>query len=226
MTTARRTGDETVLPITKRRLAGAATALVLTLLINTMAACNRGDHLPWSDDFDSPDSGWQAETDASAEVSYADGTMRILVYWADRYAWALAQRSFSDYHLRVEASQVAGPDDNEYGVLARVQDKRHMYRFAISGDGYFQVVKLDGGQETLLTDEWTVSNAIQTGAATNVIEITCQGSRMTFRVNGVVLAEVEDKSYKTGDVGLYAGTFHDPGDGVEIHFDNLSISLP
>jgi hypothetical protein len=42
-----------------------------------------------------------------------------------------------------------------------------------------------------------------------------------FRVNGTVLAEVEDGSYRNGDIGLYAGSFFEPG--VEVHFDNLKL---
>jgi hypothetical protein len=208
------------------RVKGLALALILVGALSTTCARHAGEGLPWEDDFSDPASGWQAESDASAEVGYADGRMRIAVYWADRFAWAAAQRSFSDFHLTVEASQVSGPDDNEYGVQVRMQDRTHLYRFSISGDGYYQVSRLDGDSELLLTPEWTPSPAIHTGVATNVLEVICQGPRMTFLVNGTLLAEVEDSRYKAGDIALFAGSFHDPGDGVEIHFDNLRLTAP
>ena len=206
--------------------ARTAAYVLAILLLAGMIACGRVEDLPWSDDFSDPEGGWKTETDASAEVAYAGGVMRILIRWSDRLAWAAAQRQFGDYHLRVEASQVAGPDDNEYGVMVRMKDKHHLYRFAISGDGYFQVTKVDGDQQTLLTDEWTLNDAIHTGHATNVVEVLCRGPQMVFRVNDVVLAEVEDSSYRSGDIALYAGSFRDPGDGVEIHFDNLTLTEP
>jgi len=182
--------------------------------------------LPWQDDFSSAESGWQAESDASAEVRYADGAMQIRVMWPDSLSWAAAGRDLSDIHLTVEASQIAGPDDNEYGVLTRMQDGRHFYMFAVSGDGYYRVVKRDGDEETLLTDDWTLTDAINRGAATNRLEVTCQGGRLAMIINGAVVAEVVDDTYGHGDIALYAGTFRDPGRGVEIHFDNLEVTRP
>ena len=211
---------------TAARLAqGTALFLVASALV-VLAGCSGGDGLPWQDDFSDPASGWQAESDASAEVSYAAGAMRVLVKWADSLSWASAGRDLSDFHLSVRATQASGPDDNEYGVLARIQDSQRFYVFAISGDGYYRIVKRDGGGETLLSGDWSTSDAINTGAASNLLEVVCQGDTMTLRVNGVVLAKVEDSSYEHGDIGLYAGTFRDPGTGVEIHFDDLAVRQP
>jgi hypothetical protein len=180
--------------------------------------------LPWSDDFSDPASGWQVESDATAEVGYHEGALRILVKSDKLLAWAFAGHEFSDFHLTVDATQVAGPNDNEYGVLVRIQDRNHLYRFSISGDGYYQISKHAGDAWERMTAEWPQSDAIHTGAAMNRLEVICQGEVMTFLVNGVQLAQVQDTDYLEGDVGLYAGTFYEPG--VEIHFDNLSIAEP
>jgi len=142
----------------------------------------------------------------------------------NQLAWAFAGREFSDFHLIVEATQVAGPDDNEYGVLVRMEDTDHFYRFSISGDGYYLVSKYDGEVWTPLSGDWMLSDAVQTGAATNLLEIVCQGATMVFLVNGEQLVQVEDADYSRGDIGLYAGSFFEPG--VEIHFDNLRVEEP
>jgi hypothetical protein len=189
-----------------------------------LAACGGGE-LSWSDDFSDPTSGWLAESDASAEVKYHDGVMCILVKTPNSLAWASAEREFSDFRLTVEATQVAGPDDNEYGVLVRMRDSDHFYRFSISGDGYYLVSKYDGEEWKMLSgDDWLSSDAIHLGAATNLVQVVCQGATMTFFVNGVQLAKVRDGGYSRGDVGLYAGSFFEPG--VEIHFDNLRVDSP
>jgi len=199
---------------------------VLVALAALLAACG-GEQLPWSDDFSDPASGWQAETDASAEVGYHDGVMRILVKAPNRLAWASAGREFASFRLAVEATQVAGPDDNEYGVLVRMKDADHFYRFSISGDGYYQVGKYDGEWEVLVDWSLPPSGAIHMGAATNLLEVVCQGATMIFLVNGVQLAQVEDSSYFRGDVGLYAGSFFEFVEpGVEVHFDNLRVEEP
>jgi len=204
--------------ISRRWLVTALVALVALLV-----ACE-GEQLPWADDFSDPASGWQAESDASAKVGYHEGEMCILVKSPNRLAWASAEREFSDFHLAVEATQVAGPDDNEYGVLVRMQDSDHFYRFSISGDGYYLVSKYDGEKWMALNGDWTPSDAIHLGAVVNLLEVVCQGATMTFLANGVQLVQVEDSSYSRGDIGLYAGSFFEPG--VEIHFDNLYLEAP
>lgn len=201
----------------------AGKRLLIVVWAVLLLACE-GEQLPWADDFSDPASGWQAESDASAEVGYHEGVMRILVNVPNSLAWASAGREFSDFHLTVEATQVAGPDDNEYGVLVRMKDASHFYRLSISGDGYYQVSKYDGGAWEPLNGDWMPSDAIQRGAATNFLEVICQGARMTFLVNGVTLAQVEEGGYSRGDIGLYAGSFFEPG--VEIHFDNLTVTEP
>ena len=197
--------------------------LLVVALVVLLVACG-GGQLPWSDDFSDPASGWQAESDASAEVGYSEGVMRLLVKVTNRLAWASAERELSDFHLTVEAAQVAGPDDNEYGVLVRMKDTSHFYIFSVSGDGYYQVSKYDGEEWVVLSGDWTPSDAIQMGVATNLLEVVCQGTTMTFLATGVTLTQVEDRSYPRGDVGLYAGSFFEPG--VEVHFDDLIVTEP
>lgn len=201
----------------------AGKRLLAVALVVFLVACG-GEQLPWSDDFSDPAGGWQAESDASAEVRCYEGVMRLLVKVPNRLAWASAGQEFSDFRLAVEATQVAGPDDNEYGVLVRMRDADHFYRFSISGDGYYLVSKYDGGVWEVLNDDWTSSAAIHLGTVTNLLEVVCRGATMTFLVNGVTLMQVEDGSYSRGDIGLYAGSFFEPG--VEIHFDNLTVTEP
>jgi hypothetical protein len=196
--------------------------VLVVLLSILLVACGRGEQpSPWADDFSDPAGDWQAESDASAEVECYEGVMRVLVKAPNRLAWASAGREFSDFHLSVEATQVAGPDDNEYGVLVRMQDADHFYRFSISGDGYYMVSKYDGKEWIALNGDWTPADPVHLGAATNLLEVICQGAKMTFLVNGVQLIEVEDTSYSRGDIGLYVGSFFEPG--VEVHFDNLRV---
>ncbi|MBN1953446.1 MAG: hypothetical protein JW900_00210 [Anaerolineae bacterium] len=194
----------------------------LLLLALLLAACVGGD-VSWNEDFASP-GAWQVESDATAQVGVQDGVLRVYVIVPNQLAWATASQDLRDFHLTVEATQVAGPDDNEYGVLLRMEDSDNFYRFSISGDGYFLVSKFVDGTPELLGGNWTPTEAIRQGQATNVIEVTAQGSALILVVNGQELARVEDRQFSHGNVGLYAGTFYQGG--VEIHFDNLHVTPP
>jgi len=197
--------------------------VLLAALAVLLVSCGGGGALPWNEDFSAPGT-WQAESDATAQVAVQDGVLRVYVAVPNQLAWAIAGKDFRDFHLTVEATQVSGPDDNEYGVLVRMQDHSNFYRFSISGDGYFLVSKFVDGQAELLGSNWTPSEAINQGQATNVVEVICQGDSMTFIVNGQQLAQVEDGQFTHGDIGLYAGSFYEGG--VEVHFDNLSVTEP
>ncbi len=205
-----------------KHLSIAILALVAVLAVG--CGGEEPESFSWHDDFSDPGSGWQAESDASAEVGYHDGVMRIVIQAPNRLAWASSGREYTDFHLTVEATQADGPDDNEYGVLARMQDDDHFYRFSISGDGFYQIAKYDGGAWEPLSGDWAPADAIRQGQATNRLEVIAQDAKMTLRVNDEELAQVEDSSYRRGDIGLYAGAFFEPG--VEVHFDNLSVTEP
>jgi len=189
-----------------------------------LAACaGGGNGLPWNDDF-SALGAWQAESDATAQVDVQDGVLRIHITVPDQLAWAVAGKSFRDVHITVDATQVGGPDDNEYGILARLRDHNNYYRFSISGDGYFLISKVVNGRSELLGANWTPADAIHQGQATNTLEVICLGDTLTFRVNGEQLAQVQDRQFANGDLGLYAGSFYEGG--VEVHFDNLRVVQP
>lgn len=197
---------------------------VLIIGLMLLLGCASEQPVSWTDDFSDASSGWMAESDASAEVGYHDGVMRVLIAVPNRLAWVSLEREFSDFRLTVDATQVAGPDDNEYGVLVRMKDADSFYRFSISGDGYYLITKYDGDVWSPLSGDWAPSDAVQSGQAKNQIEIVCEGSHFEFRVNGVLVAEIDDDSYVKGEIGLYAGSFFESG--VEVHFDNLAVGAP
>ena len=62
----------------------------LVVLAITAVACVGEEQVSWTDDFSDPASGWQAESDASAEVGYSDGVMLVRIKAPNRLAWASA----------------------------------------------------------------------------------------------------------------------------------------
>jgi len=191
------------------------------LLLAACAGRDKGSTEIWQTAFESG-TGWQLSSDAIADVSVTDGALRVHVFSAGQIAWAASESAWGDVHLRVDATQVSGPQDNEYGVLVRMQDDQHFYAFSISGDGYARVARYDAGTWTVLGSDWTPHAAIAQGEATNQLEVIAQGSTFDFRVNGEPVAQVEDDAYAMGRLGLYAGAFTE-GD-VAVAFDNLEAA--
>lgn len=178
--------------------------------------------LLYADDFDSG-SGWDVYQDDDTWADYVDGEYALGVNRADFVTWGNPdiEQEFTDFVLEVDARQVEGPLDNNFGPLVRYQDGDSFYWFQISGDGYYSVdVMWDGEWADLVT--WQFSEAINQGlGATNHILVMCDGVEFSFYVNDVYLASVLHSAFESGNIGLAAGTFDEAG--VVIHFDDLAV---
>ena len=202
-----------------RALLGAFCLMAVLALSGCRAAAPEGG--VWEDAFDDG-AGWQLSSDAVADVALRDGTLVVRVFQPQQVAWATSERQWGDLHVTVEATHVSGPDDNEYGVLVRMNQSKSFYAFSISGDGYARIARYENGVWTVLGPDWVPSDAIAQGAATNVLEVRAQGASLEFIVNGQPVLQAEDAAFKTGSIGLYAGAFAE-GD-VVVAFDNLQVS--
>ncbi|MEM5773505.1 MAG: family 16 glycoside hydrolase, partial [Anaerolineaceae bacterium] len=176
------------------------------------------------DDFSNPKSGWEVADYDAGSVGYVDGTYFVTSTAANQAMWGLAFKDFSDVAIEVAASQISAPEsnNNDYGVMCRMTETSG-YSFNISGDGYYSVQRMDDNAFVNLV-EWTQSNKINTGNATNTIKVVCQGSTLTLYVNGSKLAETTDATYTTGDIALATTTYEDAVS--EIHFDNILVTQP
>ncbi len=193
--------------------------LILAFLLG---ACTSAHNQAWEETFDQG-SAWVLNADAAADLAIADGTLRITIHDPEVIAWTSTQeRTFSDFRVSVAATHISGPLDNEFGILIRMDGDKRFYAFSASSDGYVRVALYDQGTWTLLGPDWTLSDAIQQGeTATNVLEVEARGADFVFRINGQQVATLNDKTLKSGTLGLYAGSFSE-GD-VVMSFDNLQV---
>lgn len=179
----------------------------------------------FQDDFSDPLSGWDRIEEAEGVTDYYDGKYRIYVGATNTDVWANPGLEFTDSFIEVEAMKAGGDNNNDFGVICRYQDGENFYFFVISSDGYYGIGKLSGGAQMLIgTQSMPPSEVILQGEGTNHIRAGCVGSTLTLIVNGETLAEYEDTEFTSGDVGLLAGSFINPG--TEIYFDNFQVLHP
>lgn len=179
-----------------------------------------GPRLLYEDDFDDSTSGWLEAADAESSQGYRNGRFFFEVRSPDLIVWDNAGGNFQDFALEVNARQVTGALESSYGVLLRYIDDDNFYRFDLTGDGYYAVLKLERGEWDTLAD-WQASERVKPQGEVNLIKVVCQGPRMSFYVGDEELISVEDSSFERGDVGLFAGTFADAS--AEAEFDNLQV---
>lgn len=179
----------------------------------------------FQDDFSDSTSGWEVGDYETGGVGYKDGAYFVSARSNGDTMWGVANASFQDVVIEVDATQVAaGPDDNnDYGVVCREQGDGNGYYLLISGDGGYAILKAQGGAFAPLVD-WTSSDAVRQGNATNHIRAVCNGSTLELYANGRRLAAVEDSTFARGDIALSATTYEDVP--TEIHFDDLVVYKP
>jgi hypothetical protein len=212
---------------------------VIGVLLLVMVACGAGesepdacDNLPdilFIDDFNGEfDCGWATYNRGGGIASIENSSMQLTVSQPGQIWWTNPSRNFDDVVIRVEARQVSGPNDNAYGIICRYQNEENFYVFLISGDGYYAIGKYQTGDENVvyLTEngQFQPSDAINTGIASNEMEVSCLGNELSLAVNGAPLVSVNDPTFVTGDIGLAASTLQ-AATGV-IEFDNVQVAAP
>jgi hypothetical protein len=181
------------------------------------------------DDFGDPSSGWETGEYQDGSVGYGEGVYVVTSLGDGSKMWGVANRSFGDVSISVEATQLsAGPEnDNSYGVGCRIQPDGSGYYLSISGDGYYAIgmaVVADGEEMPRLKPlvDWTESNAIRQGNAVNHLRVVCAGSQLALYVNDQLLAEIQGGgAFPEGDVALVATSYENAP--TEVHFDDIVI---
>lgn len=216
-----------------------ASLLLLCLLFASSTACRQSDAEPdacdnppdilFFDDFNGEqDCGWVSYNRGGGIATIENAAMQLTVSQPGQVWWTNPARNFDDVVIRAEARQVSGTNDNAYGLICRYQNEDNFYVFLISGDGYYTIGKYQSGSENVqyLTadDQFQQSDAINTGVASNEMQVSCVGNELSLEVNGIPLLTVTDPTFVTGDIGLAAGTLQ-AETGV-IEFDNVQVTAP
>ena len=180
----------------------------------------------FSDDFSNSGSGWDQVNEDFKSTDYQNGSYRMWLNEPQYDIWANPSEYFSGpVSVEVDVKKVAGPDDNDFGIICNYQDIDNFYVGLISSDGYAVIMKRQGGDSSYISSEQMVSvDGINSGSANNHIRFDCSNGDLTLYANGNQVAYVFDNSFSGGDVGLQVGTF-DEGD-VDFLFDNFVVREP
>lgn len=184
-----------------------------------------GDLL-FQDDFSNLKSGWKRFSGGmDGSLDYRDGGYLISVNKSAIILWGGPGLDFSNVRLEVDVVKATGPEDNDFGLLCRSQDRNNFYYFVISSDGYYGIGKVENGVQKLIGMQALLpSETIQTGQRVNHLRADCVGDDLSFYINGDLVSSVGDAQFDSGEVGLLAGTFQNPG--IRVLFDNFIVLYP
>jgi hypothetical protein len=182
-------------------------------------------NLLFSDDFSNTSSGWDRISTMDGMTNYEDDQYHIQINRPDYDVFANPYRSFNDVRVEVEATDVGGIADNNFGIICRCANKDDYYAGLVTSDGHYGIFKFKGGVSILLgVETMPTSPVILPAQEMNLIRLDCIGSTLTLYVNGIQLDSRQDAEFKSGDVGLLAGSYKNAG--VEITFDNFKVYSP
>ncbi len=190
-------------------------------LISTPAAPS-GSVL-FQDTFATNVSGWDRLANDGGIMDYDSGGFRILIRQPNMNYWSTPQKNFGDVRVEADVKKLNGPEENRAGLMCRYHGGDY-YFFVISNDGYYGIGKFIGGQTLLLgQNAMQASDTIQKEAV-NHIRADCVGNTLTLYVNFKQVATAQDSDFTTGDVGVLAGSFTQPG--VDVLFQNFMVLQP
>jgi hypothetical protein len=180
----------------------------------------------FQDDFSNSNGGWETWSDKNGSyIAYQSGGLRMFINQTQYDYWTTPSKTFGNTRVEVDAAKLGGPDDNDFGVICRFQNRDNYYALLAGSDGYAGIIKVKAGEISILSGkELVFSESIQRGQAGNRLRADCSGSNLALYANGQLVAQAVDPDFVEGEIGLTAGAFSQPG--VDIYFDNLTVYQP
>ncbi len=164
-------------------------------------ATGKAEALLYAADFSIPDASLDLFSGRSS-ASLQDGELLLHAGAANHLVYASAGPHLGDFELEVETRALAGPLDNGFGVLFRLQQPRsfpvleasgltspaastaiNYYLFLVSSDGYYQLLRTQSGRQQVLST-WIASSFIRQGRGiANRLKIRARGRELEFFIN-------------------------------------------
>lgn len=192
------------------------------------ATCNAsrsavGDGILLQESFSNPRSGWMSLEDSDGYLGYLNDAYVIRINSPRIVLWGLsnAGQVFSDIRLEVTARDESELFEVSFGVICHYADAGDFYLFEMGPDGFYRIVSLVGGEQTVLAGE-EISPDISVGQTSYRLQVECAHGQQIMWVDDREIARTSDVAHASGDVGLVAHSY-DRG-GVEVHFDDLLVT--
>ncbi len=158
---------------------------------------------------------------SESRIYIAEGAYHIVAHEVNVFIVGISERLFLDnFTVEVDAAQVSGDDDNEYGLVYGYQDQENYYEVGISGDGYAGFfAKAAGAWHTIV--RFRPEESVNPGNALNHLRLEEDEGRLSFYINEQLAFEDFDDRFRDGFIGFGCGPFKEPG--LHCSFDNLVV---
>lgn len=199
---------------------------IFVLVLSSLACSVLGNKALLEDDF-SKGNGWGTGTDADSSVEYLTGSLNMFVYKDFWFVWSTPnEEDYENIHIEVTAKNDSTDSTGAFGIICNMQVLDTSYYFAITGAGEYAIGRYTLMDDVLLTNdgEWGTSDAITSGAASYRIGADCgSDGTLTLYVDGQKIDSVNDTTYSSGYIGLFAWSGEEV-DGTNVSFDDFVVT--
>jgi len=166
---------------------------------------------------------WYLEEYVEGNVTISEGQLLMDIYAENTYIFSEIQDIDYESVILVTNVNILNPvNDGDFGFICGYQDNNNFTALEISEDGYFTIWTLVDNEFVTL-ESWTESDIIpKTGSF--LLSAYCGPDRLALAVNETFLVESSNPDYRSGNVGLIAGTYENPN--FSIGFDDFILLRP
>jgi predicted lipid-binding transport protein (Tim44 family) len=150
--------------------------------------------------------------------SFFNNALHASAFQSRTYVPCFAQASnFNNFAFQVQMTILKGDGG---GLIFRANDANvQLYLLRISHDGFFGIsVSRDRKTLTPILDDSNV--AIKTGSQTNLVTVITRNSAISIYVNKQFVGTVNDTTYTTGEIGVFA---YDTSKDTDVAFSNATV---
>jgi len=164
----------------------------------------------WTDTMDGSDN-WPTGSSDFSEIDFSDGSM-LYTPLKTTAGWRLTWPKIADTYIEMSVRSGNCANNDYYGIIFRVPDLNDAdqgYLLSVSCEGKYSLRLWNGreganGKMTTLIP-WTASDKIVAGAdQLNRVGAMMINDRLLVYINGKLIKEVKDSTFKEGYFGIFA----------------------
>jgi hypothetical protein len=121
----------------------------------------------------------------------------------------------SNYSIEINTRHFDGVENAAYGIKFGANTWKNVYNFSIAANGYYSISKRENDVFSDIVP-WTASSAVNTGSATNKLEVRVFSNYTEFYINGQYIRRLDIRPFgSTAGLEVY--------NNQTIYFDDLLI---
>lgn len=166
--------------------------------------------LVYQDDFASK-TGWSTESSNNYSFEFINKGYQMTSKVKNVPIWSVRNNTYQDVQVEVDIAEVkvtgsTASKGGYFGLVCRHGGGGEFYALVIGTDGFYGIGKKGSGVFSFLKQGAVPPEANLSITEANRVRADCMGNTLALYVNGILVAEVQDKSYLKGDVGMVVGS--------------------